>query len=242
MPDDPGLIDLETTILLLPTISRGAHLDGPILHAQNLIELWKPDSPSGAVPLTLAFRLLNVEAVARAVYRAAAAKDYSSRPWDWDLPGAEALLSELRAIVWQAMLEGTLQVEAIKGVRGKRYRTVLPTELPRLRPDMRLSRLCSGDRDEFIGVRVRRAPAEPVKPTWRPEKPSRADLGDWLRHLTEQEYPDAEHRPDRRPSFEVLQTKANDHFKTRVPRDDLRAAIKDAAPQLKRSPGQRTVK
>jgi hypothetical protein len=67
-------------------------------------------------------------------------------------------------------------------------------------------------------------------------------LEKWLRDLAENEYPDAKHRPDRRPTFEVLQTKANDHFKTEVPRDDLRTAIDNAAPQLKRSPGQRTVK
>ena len=235
MADDPGLIDLETTILLLPSISRGAHLDGPILHARNLIELWKLDSPSDAVPLTLAFRLLDVEAVARAVYRAAAAKDYSSRPWDWDLPGAEAPLSELRAIVWRAMLAGTLITEGVKGTRGKRYRTVLPTELPRLRPDMRLSRLCSGDCDEFIGVRVRRAPAEPIKQTWR-SKPSETALQAFIEGIASN-YPDARDRPETRPLFEDLHDKVNAHFGVTVPRDDLRAAL-DKVPQLKRERGR----
>jgi hypothetical protein len=138
------------------------------------------------------------------------------------------------------MQDGELLVVAVKGIRGHVHRTIHPAELVRLTPDWTVGRLCDGTHDAFIDLRVRRPPAVPVKPTWRAEKPSRADLENWLRDLAEQEYPDAEHRPDRRPSFKVLQTKANDHFRTTVPRDDLRAAINNAAPQLKRSPGQRT--
>ena len=158
--DDPGLIDLETTILLLPPVSRAAHLDGPLVHAQHLVKLWKVDAGANTiVPLALAFRLLDVKATAGAISRAAASEDYSSRSRYWDLPNAQILLSELRAAVWQAMLEGTLSAEAIKGVQGNRYGPVLPAELPRLRPDMQLSRLTLGGRDEFIDVRIRRAPS-----------------------------------------------------------------------------------
>ena len=234
MPDDPGLIDLETTILLLPTISRGAHLDGPILHAQNLIELWKLDSPSDAVPLTLAFRLLDVEAVARAVYRAAAAKDYSSRPWDWDLPGAEALLSELRAIVWAAMLAGTLITEAIKGVRGNRYRVVLLAELPRLTPDWELSRLTLDGRDEFIEVRIRHAPAEPVKKTWR--KPvTEAELKEAAEKVA-RTYPAGAH-----PSFREFWDKLKKDL-PRATRNDAHNALTNYAPQLRGRRGYRSTR
>ena len=44
------LAELEFRIALLPAISRGAHLAGPALHAQRLVELWKADD-ADAVPL-----------------------------------------------------------------------------------------------------------------------------------------------------------------------------------------------
>lgn len=35
------LAELELRISLLPPISRGAHLDGPTLQAERLVELWR---------------------------------------------------------------------------------------------------------------------------------------------------------------------------------------------------------
>ena len=234
--------ELEFRIALLPPISRGAHLDGPVLHAERLIELWKITDDE-RVPLGQSFRLLQVkQQVAGVILRTLTVGDYPSDPRRWILPPLNDLLPELRALSWRAMQNGELLVEGIKGVRGRAHRSIQPAELVRLTPDWTVDRLCDGTQDEFIDVRVGRPPAVPVKPTWRPEKPSRADLENWLRDLAEKEYPDAEQRPDRRPIFEALQKKANKDFKTEVPRDDLRAAIDNAAPQLKRSPGQHTVK
>jgi hypothetical protein len=161
LADDPGLIDLETTILLLPLVSRGKHLEGPAIHAQNLTKFWKTEGNDAGdvVVLALAFRLLDAEAIAGAISRAAATEGYSNRPRYWDLPGAKILLPELRKCVWQAMTDGTLVIEAIEGVRGTCHRVVTPAELPRLMPDWALSRLTLGGRDEFVGVQVWRAPS-----------------------------------------------------------------------------------
>jgi hypothetical protein len=232
-------LELEFRIALLPPISRGAHLDGPRLYAQQLVELWKIDNGDNVL-LQQAFRLLDAGVIEGAILRTWTAGDYPSDPRRWVLPPLNDLLPELRALSWRAMQNGELLVEGIKGVRGRAHRPIQPAELVRLTPDWAVERLCNGTRDEFVDVRVRRPPTVPVKPTWRPEKPSLADLKNWLRNLAGKEYPHAEQQPDRRPTFEALQTKANDHFKTEVPRDDLRAAIDKAAPQLKRSPGQRT--
>ena len=231
--------ELEFRIALLPPVSRGAHLDGPVLHAERLIELWKITDDE-RVPLGQSFRLLQAkQQVADAILRTLMASDYPSDPRRWIFPPLNDLLPELRTLSWRAIQNSELLVEGVKGVRGHVHRPIQPAELVRLTPDWTADRLCNGTQDEFIDVRVRRPPAVSVKPTWRPEKPSRADLEDWLKDLAKREYPDAEHRPDRRPTFKVLQTKANSHFKIEVPRDDLRAAIDHAAPQLKRNPGQR---
>lgn len=70
--------ELGFNILLLPPISRGAHLDGPLLHAQRLVELWQLDS-NDDIPLAQAFRLLDVETIAGAILRTlVAADDYPS--------------------------------------------------------------------------------------------------------------------------------------------------------------------
>src|SRR5262249_58306496 len=174
MVDSLPLAELEFRIALLPAISRGAHLAGPTLHARRLVELWKVDD-NDDVPLAQAFRLLDTEAVAGAILRTVMAGEYPGDRRHWIFPPLADLLPELQELAWQAMLDGALLVEAIKGVRGTRPRVVLLAELPRLRPDWRLSRLvrvgcdgCDGEigrggRDEFIDVRVRRPPAEPVK-------------------------------------------------------------------------------
>jgi hypothetical protein len=241
MADLLSPLEFEFRIALLPPISRGAHLDGPRLYAQQLVELWKIDG-GDSVLLQQAFRLLDAGVVEGAILRTLTAGDYPSDPRRWVLPPLNDFLPELRALTWRAMQNGELLVEGIKGVRGRAHRLIQPAELARLTPDWAVERLCNGTHDEFTAVRVRRPPAVPIRPTWRLEKPSPTDLENWLRDLAENEYPDAKHRPDRRPTFETLQKKANDHFRTEVPRDDLRAARDNAAPQLKRSPGQRTVK
>ena len=43
LADPIALAELEFRILLLPPISRAAHLDGPDLHARQLVALWKVD-------------------------------------------------------------------------------------------------------------------------------------------------------------------------------------------------------
>jgi hypothetical protein len=227
-------LELELRIALLPPISRASPFNGARLHAERLIELWKV-ADGESVPLSQSFRLLHVEQLEGAILRTLMAGDYPSDPRRWIFPPLNDLLPELRALSWRAMQNGKLLVEGIKGVRGRVRRPIQPAELVRLTPDWAVERL-NGTHD----VRVRRPPAVPIRPTWRPEKPSRADLEDWLKDLAKQEYPNAGHRPDRRPTFKVLQAKANNHFETKVPRDDLRAAIDHAAPQLKRSSGQHT--
>jgi len=123
-----------------------------------------------------AFRLLDTEAVMRAILRTRATRDYPGDPRYWILPPLADLLPALHELAWQAMLDGTLLVEAIKGVRGTRPRAVLPAELPQLVPDWGLSRLVrDGDagRDEFIDICVRRPPAEPDKKAWRRQSHAR---------------------------------------------------------------------
>ena len=192
MVDSLPLAELEFRIALLPAISRGAHLAGPTLHARRLVELWKVDD-NDDVPLAQAFRLLDAETVARAILRTSATRDYPSDPCHWIFPPLADLLPELQECAWQAMLDGALLVEAIKGVRGTRLRVVLPTELPRLAPDWRLSRLvrdgCDEEiggegRDEFIDVHVRRPPVERVKKAWR-DKPSQKDVDAAVKYLVQ---------------------------------------------------------
>lgn len=153
-------LELELRIALLPPVSRAAHLDGPRLHAERLVELWKVDD-SDHVPLAQGWRLLDVETVAGAILRVMVMgdKDYSGDPRVWRPPGLEDLLPELHALTWRAMRDGTLQVEGIWGARGKDYSVVLPVELPRLVPDWSLSRLTLGGHDELVDVRIWHAPS-----------------------------------------------------------------------------------
>jgi len=243
MTDPLPLTELEFRIALLPPISRGAHLAGPTLHAQRLVGLWKVDDGAD-VSLAQAFRLLDAETVAGAILRTLMAGDYSSDPRHWIFPPLVDLLPELQECVWQAVLDGTLLVEGIKGVRGTRHRAVLAAELPRLTPDWRLSRLVcdgcddrdggigDGVRDEFIAVRVRRPPAEPIKKAWR-DKPRQADVDDAMGEVAReyQDYP-----PDApRPAFDLIW----DKLKVRcgdVTREQARNALASRAPHLR---GQR---
>lgn len=237
MADDPGRIDLETIILLLPSVSRAAHLDAPLLHAQHLIELWKIDSPADDVaPLTQAFRLLNdAEAVAGAILRAAAAENFPGGADYWGVPSAQALLPELRELVWRGLLAGTLITEAIKGVRGSRHRTVLPAELLRLTPDWRLSRFTLDGRDAFINARIRHVSAEPVKKTWR--EPFTEEVLRAAAKAIEQTYPPGAH-----PSFDEFWAKLRVHRTTRgATRDDAYMAL-GFVPRLRGRRGYRSTK
>jgi hypothetical protein len=164
------LAELAFRILILPSISRGTHFvgphSGPKLRALHLVELWQV-ADADPVPLAQAFRLLDVSTVAGAVLRGMAGLEREGDPHRWTFPTLEALLPELRELAWQHMLAGSLLVEGIKGIFGKRHRNVLPAELPRLAPDWELSRLIRDGRDEFIDVRVHRLPTMPVQKAWR---------------------------------------------------------------------------
>jgi hypothetical protein len=157
------------------------------------------------VPLSQAFRLLDVEAVARAIANTAlmSDNDYPNDPVHWPLPPLGDMLPELQAAVWEALLDGALLVEAIKGLNGTRRRAVLPVELARLRPDWSLSRLCLGKQDEFISARVRRAPAKPVKKNWR-ERPSDEAVDTGMREIAKGYGSDA--RPALEDVWKALKT------------------------------------
>ena len=183
--------ELEFRILLLPPISRGTHLSGPHLHAQRLVELWKVDEGDD-IPLAQAFRLLDAKAVVGAILRTLVAGDYPNDARHWVFPSLTNLLPELHELSWHAMLDGVLSVEAIKGLKGKRHRVVAPVELPRLRPDWQLSRLCLGERDEFVDVRVRRPPIEPIQKRWRVSPDKELASGQYRGEFTRAAYGGAE--------------------------------------------------
>jgi hypothetical protein len=229
------LAELELRIALLPPVSRGAHLGGPTIHAERLVELWKIEDGDD-VPLEQAFRLLDVKAVARAILRTAlmSDNDYPNDPVYWPLPPLNDLLPELHDAAWEALLDGTLLVEAIKGLRGARRRAVLPVELVRLRPDWSLSRLCLGERDEFIAARVRRAPTKPVKSRWREHSPE-AVVHEVMHEIAEG-YP-----PGARPAFaEILKAlRGHDRLGPEVTRAQAQNALKKVAPHLRGQRGYR---
>jgi hypothetical protein len=220
-----GGAELQLRIALLPPISRGAHLDGPPLHAQRLIELWQV-ADGDNVPLAQAFRFVDKETVAGTILRTLYLSDteYPDGGHHWHFPGIGDLLPELREAAWQLMLDGALEVKGIKGVRGNRHRAILPAELPRLTPDWGLSRLTRGARrDEFIDVRVRRPPAEPIKKAWRGEKPSRENLREAMRSIAK-DYPADVHPPE--PEIWDALKKRLGHAVTRA---QARDALKDHA-------------
>jgi hypothetical protein len=227
-----GGAELELRIALLPPISRGAR-DGSLLHARRLIELW-PVADGDDVPLTEAFRFLDAEAVARAIRRTLylSDKEYPNDRRHWYFPCLGDLLPELRERVWQLTLDGVLTIEAIPGVRGKRHRVVLPAELPRLTPDWELSRLILSGVDEFIDVRARRAPAEPIKKAWR-KKPSRGDIKTAMLDIAKG-YPAGAH-PSESELWGALKARLGS-----VTQKQARAALNDYAPHLKGRRGHRS--
>jgi hypothetical protein len=229
-----GAAEIELRIALLPPIPRGAHLVGPQLHAERLTALWKAD---GAVALVEAFRLLDEETIAGVILRTVVAGDYDKGDLRyWQFPPFADLLPPLREAAWQEALAGKLVLEAIKGVRGKRHRTILPAELPRLIPDWELARLILGDRGEFIAVRVRRPPVEPVKATWREQIPEKA-LENAMKDIA------LAHEGKARPREKDVVKEMRDRLKrTDLPRDVILDALKNYAPQLKRVRGQRDFK
>jgi hypothetical protein len=228
-----GTFEIELRIALLRPISRGAHLVGPRRHAERLVELWKAE---GEVPLTEAFRLLSVGALEGVVLRAKIERDERDDcrrdPRYWHFPPLADLLPELREAVWQAALAGELVLEAIKGVRGKRHQSLVPAELPRLTPDWELARLVTrAGVDEWIDVRVRRMPAEPVKASWRGRIPETK-----LKDAMEAIALTYEGKP--LPSFDDLLNDMRSRLGQDLPRDTVRGARDQYAPQLKRTRGQ----
>jgi len=227
MAEAISLAELAHRILILPPISRGTHFAGPNCgpeqHARRLVELWLvPESDH--VLLAEAFRLLDVNAVADAILRSMVELEREGDPRYWTFPTLEELLPKLRELAWQRMLSASLVVEGIKGIRGKRHRSVLPAELPRLTPDWELSRLTQGDRDEFIEVRVQRTSAKPpVKKAWR-NKPSNADVRSALAEIAKG-YP-----PDARPAEKEILRKVRDHrLGSGATRSQVRAALKTSS-------------
>jgi hypothetical protein len=219
--------ELEFRILLLPPISRGTRLEGPALHAKRLCELWKVED--GDVALGEAFRLLDASIVAGVLWRIITTDNFADRCTDpryWIFPSLDELVPALREEAWQEMLAGTLTVEAIKGVRGKRHRVVLPAELARLVPDWKLLRLTLDGRDEFIDARVRRRPAESVKKAWR-ERRDQAAIKNATLQIAKRHPPGTQP-----PSASEFWGELKELLGPTVTREQARNALKDYAPHL----------
>jgi len=228
LADDPGQVDLEFLTLLLPRlprVSRAAHLHGATLHAESLVALWRLDGEVDTVPLALAFRLLDVKTVEGAFSRAGASDGFPGGADTCGVPNAWTLLIELRVCCWQAICNGVLQVEAIKGLRGTKHRTRLPAELQRLAPDWSLSRLLRNGRDEFVDVRVRRAPPKPAQDAIRAavEKIARPYRLPGARH----------------PSLAEFQEQLSAELGVDVSRGMAQVALQTYAPDLRLGRGRR---
>jgi hypothetical protein len=211
----------------------------------DLLALEKPETPrpsdradhwgDNEVPLSQAFRLLGVEAVARAIFRTALMldNDYPNDSVHWPLPPLKDLLPELNDAVWQAVLDRELQTEAVRYERGKTglaARLVPLVELPRLEPDWELSRLCRNDRDEWLDVRVRRAPGDLPK---REPKPKKSDLKIAMEEVA------ATHPPGARPPSEKTIWRALDDLAgPGVTRAQAREALEKYAPHLRGERGR----
>jgi hypothetical protein len=217
------LAEIEARLMLLPPISRGAHLAGPRLHAERLIKLWKTD---GEVALAEAFRLLDVETVAAVILRTVTAGDYDKGdPRRWHFPPFADLLPPLREAAWQEILAGKLVLEAIKGVTGRRHQPLVLALLPRLTPDWELSRLTRDGLDEYIEIRVRPMPATDIPRPWQ-GKPSRGDVEAAASKIAEA-YP-----PPAQLPFENFWAALKERVGPKVTRQQARDALKTHAKHL----------
>jgi hypothetical protein len=225
-----GTAELALRIALLPPISRGAHLAGPRLHAQRLIELWKTD---GEVPFAEAFRLLDVDAVAGVILRTVAMSEYEGDPRHWHFPPLTDLLPPLRETAWQEILAGRLVLEAIKGITGRRHQPLAPAALPRLIPDWKLSRLTRDGRDEYIEVRVRPMPATDIPRPWQP-KPSPEQIKAAAKAIAK-DYPP----PDGWLPFAKFWAELKARAGAGVTKRQALRALDDHAPHLRIHPGHR---
>lgn len=238
MAEPIPLVELELRIAQLPPISCGAcgPLGGPTLHARRLIELWKLEDDLG-IELAQSFRLLDRDAVEGALLRTLLMGDreYPSDPRHWIFPSLEELLFEMREAVWEEMQTGTLLTEAKEGLRAKRYRTVLPSELARLTPDWELSRLTHAGVDEFFDVRIRHQPLELVKKTWR-----------WREHPSQDAFKAAVEDMARtcsqgaKPSEPEILKGLKARLGPGVTRQMARDAVRDFAPHLRGRRGYRS--
>jgi hypothetical protein len=238
-----SLAELESRIAMLPPISRGAHLGGPPLQAERLVELWKVDDEDD-VPLAEAFRLLDAKAVADVIWRTAVFVCETTITDDhryWAFPTLEQSMPELQETAWWAALDGTLQIDAVKAPKGKRRITIAPAELRRLHPDWPCSglvfRLPHGDRDAFVDARVRRAPAAwvaPVKKPWSAKKPSEAPLRNAMLAIAKI-YPTGA-----KPALAEIWGRLKGELGDGVTREQARGALKDYAPQLCGERGRRS--
>jgi hypothetical protein len=215
---EPGLFEIALQISLLPSISRGTHLAGPRLHAERLVELWRPES---AVSLAQAFRLLDVSAVERVIQQSMAAGEYGDSR-HWQFPEFEQLLPPLRDLVWQEVLADHLTVEgtSAKGTR----RALRCTEAQDLEPDWPRSRLLLAGRCVFADAEAWHVPTRPAKKSWQ-KPPSQADLKDEMEQIA------CTYPAGATPSADEIW----DKLKVRWPeltRAVARQALKDYAPQL----------
>jgi hypothetical protein len=226
------LMEIELRAALLAPISRGAHVAGPGLHADRLVAIWKVDD-GDSIPLEQAWRLLNCEAVGGAILRtlAASAEGYTGDPRYWAFPPVADLLPELQERAWQAMLAGELEVEAIRGVKGKTYYGISPLELPLLVPYWELSRLIRNGEDVLLEVRVRRRSTEPIKTNWR-EPISKDELKIAAEAIARDCAPGT--RLSESDFWEKLRDRTG---RSDLPRKTARDTLESFAPQLKIPPG-----
>jgi hypothetical protein len=225
-----GAAEIELRIALLPPISRGAHLAGPRLHAERLVELWKAD---GEVVFAEAFRLLDVETVAGVILRTVTANEYEGDPRHWIFPPFADLLPPLREAAWQEALAGRIVLEAIKGVTGRRHYPLAPALLPRLTPDWELLRLMRDGRDVWIDVRVRLMPAIDIPRPWQP-KPSPEKIKTATEEIAKAHPP-----PDGQLSFANFWAALKARAGVGVTKRQALAALDKYAPHLRGRPGSK---